>query len=57
MFDCVQNKETKLVEGVSGGEGRRGVGVDKDGRARMSEVLRTVETDIFNLSRLRGIRR
>ena len=29
---------------VSGGEGKRGVGVKRDGRARMLEAERTVET-------------
>ena len=40
------------------GEGRRGIGVKKDGRTRIIagilEELRTVETGIFYFSRLRG---
>ena len=42
------------VEGVSGDEGRRGVWVKRDGRIRMPEALRTVETGIFYLSWLSG---
>ena len=36
------------VEGISGGEGRRVVGVKRDGRARMLEAQRTVDWfDVF----------
>ena len=32
------------VEGVSGGEGRRGVGVKREGRVRMLEAEWTIKT-------------
>ena len=38
---------------VSGGEGRRELRIERNGRARKPEVLRTVESGIFYLSRLR----
>ena len=37
---------------ATGGEGRRVVGVKRDGRARMPEASRTAVTGIFYLSRL-----
>ena len=40
--------------GLSGGEVRRGVGVKRDGKSRLQEVLKTLEAGIFYLIRLRG---
>ena len=39
-----------IILASEGGQGRRGVGIKRDAKARMPEV----ETGIFYLSRLRG---